>query len=1079
MKNQKKSKKLYNYKKSFNITKKSMGNIHQGKGRKEKRRAAGTAAHTTRKRGIPMASATVASTWETTSSPNISSLTQPVKNKSSTHTPKPSLITPTLASNVVSKSLPLFPTTQEQKGKSISSSIIQMVGSAERPQSRFSYIEQDDMIGLDETIFQEDNYGIDCNNIIANSEDNENIINGNNLSCECLNSEDLDEKLSSESFFELSQLYNLNVPTANFNFLPFPTKEMYVFSHFITPNVFISPQGTWNKEMINGNWINKYIKWMLYNCIATLYLTNYNNGLRSANIYKLGYNIPNERGDSNVGIKYIMDKYSWETLKILHQWPGMPQPSDENSPFVSMVLRDLNENFPEWPKETETQLLILEVIREIWTTFYAHRGNFTNYSNQYAYLWWLAGIPKMNIHGQGSDANNYYTKTYGIFNHTGQGRLLETSRVQFMFYEFPMWRQILGGVNGIPPFPIHGLPMALTWTGGKPSPDKIWFQNEFIPAGKSPDPDIPYYYPSWEQPYWMQSSEELDIAELPPIPGIPNAIPQDCQATHIGQLVRYLILIQQPYKLDNPEYRDMEKWDGSNENMSANTYRIICMDLTWSPHGPGNQDIYDQYINRAIHTTKNLIIVPNSDIIHFRDGHASCSSINSVSLENYWLHSGIKYLSGHSIHYTSAWHESRKGWFAGYFSARKKKNIVEETIMPIHQWKSTFGRAFCMIKRPDGNLGIVVCPHRRVGTGINWFLEKDKFVQNISRKEPGTQSDWGYGIDEYVGSFMYLDRNGNAGWQPEAQQYCKDIFADTLYTQIMWLGNVYQSTSQLLFRVNLRDLYQKYPNIDEANHILRTEFIEPLFNKGPGNPLHDKLVGNLDLRGTIGNGNRINSKFDFPDFLQPHIIIFYLNMCSLERLLLDFFYYNGISIQWWNTLSPSWKDVKDYMYTVHELELKYHDMDIDETPKNNVNKLERARGNWSVDDFSWIFLLIPPQYGFFNTLFNNSENAQNYSSTTGYKPSQSQQATENLINELIKAIQIPNSEYSNFIYYYKKIYDFYGCADLSNPHRETCGWDLRQWYNPLKNVTVSKNELNRKMLFKFDEVFPDDFNDNI
>jgi hypothetical protein len=125
------------------------------------------------------------------------------------------------------------------------------------------------------------------------------------------------------------------------------------------------------------------------------------------------------------------------------------------------------------------------------------------------------------------------------------------------------------------------------------------------------------------------------------------------------------------------------------------------------------------------------IIPPRA--VHFRDGHASCTSYNSFIFENNWLLSKYRYLSGQSLHYTREWHESRKGSFAGFFSA--KRDPEDTSIMPIEQWKNTFGRAFCA-QRNSQQL-IRVCPHRQ---------------HNVLQQ-------YGYGIDEFTMSYMYLDEN--------------------------------------------------------------------------------------------------------------------------------------------------------------------------------------------------------------------------------------------------------------------------------------------------------------------------------
>lgn len=851
----------------------------------------------------------------------------------------------------------------------------------------------------------DDGYGIAIADIFSDP----NVINEfpRPTHCDCI------EGRFIPNFFKLTQLNyiqnGLPIPSRGY-FLLSPTTEMFTFSHMIKPGeAFYNPEFGYSTDMFNGPWINKYIKWLLYNCISSLYVT----GPSLLGHTRLGrvLNISTLQGDSDVTIRYIFDKYNWETLKILHTFPGVGLPNTRGGPFVKMCQDDLISGLPDWPTETYTDKMIRKYIIKVWTDFIEKAVDFDNYADQYAYLWWLAG--GLGLDAEGVDL--FYPKVYGIVKQrpdtTIEGLYFLTSRVQFMLYEFPFWRQINGGDNGVPPFYIHG--------DGTAKPE--------------------------------------DAVSTPSGAGL------------IVQMVRYFTLIQKDYSFREPfayNKNDRTKW------------RIVFSEIPF----PSSGELIEETVHKTIAKEGDFIKVRAPLVVHYRDGHACCSNHHSAFFENEWLKTPYRYLAGTSIHYTTTWHEYRKGWFAGFFSA--KKDETDTTIMPLYQWKQTFGRTFCLQandRHPNGYVS--VCPPRMMGKGGDvMVMNGDGFVEDTSLISK--VDEWGYGIDEYVGGWMLIDSKGLAGWQDGVEPYCKEIFDNTIYVQIMWFHHFLYIPSRLLILLNIKESVL----IDGQEYHLWQNYIYPIINETNGER-HNNLVGDIDLRGILCNGSRIGQDLNLPIFLHPSIVAFFLKLGACQRLLFDTFYYIG-NYSIFRGKTPSWADVKTYMYNVSDkiagLDKMNTDTPIDLEPYMRGTHIDQKH-------FAVLVHLIPPIYAYFYTLFNNSELATNFSEHQEYRASASEADTYYYVNTFINNVLTPSTDDATFVFYYKKLYNFYGCVNSVRKHgpkrdytdltqftdadkdtyRETLtdsdpscmGWDMRQWYRPALNVHVGITENLQSLTF--------------
>ena len=396
------------------------------------------------------------------------------------------------------------------------------------------------------------------------------------------------------------------------------------------------------------------------------------------------------------------------------------------------------------------------------------------------------------------------------------------------------------------------------------------------------------------------------------------------------------------------------------------------------------------------------IIPPRA--VHFRDGHASCTSYNSFIFENNWLLSEYKYLSGQSLHYTREWHEFRKGSFAGFFSAKRAPE--DTSIMPIEEWKNTFGRAFCA-QRNSQQL-IRVCPHR----------QHNAFQQ------------YGYGIDEFTMSYMYLDENKKSGWEDDSQPYIQEIYNNTLYVPTTWLSFI-GTTGMVEFILDDR-YYTKGKNDQEVDDIKRIIDLKVL-----------DRYRDLDIK----NARPIGETAD-PTIMTTRIQIFYYQFVSLTCLIYNYFY---LFYKQANNRSPTWRELIDYMYTLKDAVASGVNPFDNQTPLND-----------STLSFA---LLVPPVYSTFNTLFNNSDNLYNFENTTFVPYADDATVNANMLQFFNNALL--DGPEATLIKNYCKIYSIY---DILSGREPWYGWDLRQWYDDNENIHINISPDRKSLVFTDPEI---------
>jgi hypothetical protein len=133
-----------------------------------------------------------------------------------------------------------------------------------------------------------------------------------------------------------------------------------------------------------------------------------------------------------------------------------------------------------------------------------------------------------------------------------------------------------------------------------------------------------------------------------------------------------------------------------------------------------------------------------------------------------------------------------------------------------------------------------------------------------------------------------------------------------------------------------------------------------------------------------------------------------------------------------------------------------------------LNKFNPNPQNLSNQNFAFLILLVPPIYAFFNSLFNNSDNKDNYTNAI-FIPYNTEANIATYVNTFANQALTPNTGQAVLVKYYKKLYSIYqvlnSIRDGSGDKSSRPGWDLRQWYNPNDDVTITLSANLQKMIF--------------
>jgi len=412
-------------------------------------------------------------------------------------------------------------------------------------------------------------------------------------------------------------------------------------------------------------------------------------------------------------------------------------------------------------------------------------------------------------------------------------------------------------------------------------------------------------------------------------------------------------------------------------------------------------------------------------ILHFRDGHATCTSIHSFEFERNWLKTPFKYLIGNNIFYNFWWHDYRKGIFAGFFSVKRFSD--EKQFMDIDTYKQTFGRAFCLKKDADEILTIV-CP---------------------KRTQMSDENQYNYGIDEYCGSYLLLDQNNRSGFQEMSADYLKLIYSQTVFIPITSFSSIFIKKSIImehqqrevieLFDVKLFATPTYKMTIEEKQEFIKNN------------------IKNLNIYGLNIDSLNESKKLGFID---DDVIIFYIKVLSFISCVFHYFYEEFVILNK-SKLNPdkiTWFEILKYIYG----KKKAFESSSIIAYLNNENESE-CNLNQYITDFFLFF--CPPVYAFFSTLFNNSETI--YWNSLYFKPSLQENDFREFLTSIFRNNSFLNiqSEIVVFLFNYKNLYSVdQTFKDFNNPGFMKYNWDVKSWYNNNDKLLLVK-----KPVFYFED----------
>ena len=473
-----------------------------------------------------------------------------------------------------------------------------------------------------------------------------------------------------------------------------------------------------------------------------------------------------------------------------------------------------------------------------------------------------------------------------------------------------------------------------------------------------------------------------------------NSGPQGSPAQHepmgMGQITRFLSLIQKPYKNSIP-------FAGPGTEVNP------------APTYPMGKDTPE--LTRLEGT--GTVFPPLT--IHLRDGHSSATSNQSIKFDAAWEDGTFRYMICKNPSYCTEWHEGREGWLAGVFSAKKDPN--NETMMTISTWKETFGRAFAWHQNGD-NPYLTICPSRGMGHNRD----------SDGGKKYNKQGQWGYGIEEFLGSWMLLDNNRLTGWQQGAEENVRKIFCNTLWVGSMgWLNYIHGET---MTDYNTRKIWDYNSSFDTNIAALR----------------------------------ETGWRHDSPCPSAPcYVNIFFAQYNCLSWLSFEFCYWY---IRWKeSTEVVTWRDVREKLKEIKE-DFTIAIADPVKLTEFRTNKEGIEAHAFDENFVRFLVLIFPPVYAYLTTLFSNGSSWEMLEQPfpTQYKNEGENGTTVvNHINTL-RDNSLNYSEDANIIYNIQRLNSIYALQSEPNPPRDGTGieiqknlqngFDIREWYAPDKHIKI-------------------------
>jgi hypothetical protein len=391
-------------------------------------------------------------------------------------------------------------------------------------------------------------------------------------------------------------------------------------------------------------------------------------------------------------------------------------------------------------------------------------------------------------------------------------------------------------------------------------------------------------------------------------------------------------------------------------------------------------------------------------VVHIRDAHACCLNLHSIQFDSYWESTNNRYLCGTSILYERPWHKQRKGNYAGFVSA--KRDLEETYIQPPSQFKHVWGRAFCVTAT-----GTKTCP--------TW--------------DP---VEYSYGLDEYAGSYMYLDSALRTGAEEGAPVYLKEVYDNTLYVQIVWYHHMISTDVRYIIE-------DEYYTLD-------------------ANVMAQRL---RDIY-TAARGVDLFKDANF-DICTPVVQILWWQLAAIHKLVFNFF--AAILLLKDPDTAPTWNDINTKMYYIINQYKQLIDMNLsDDEEHKHLLALIPSNSVTAVADIRvlrFYILIAPPCTAFFNGLFNNSENVAAHG-TNVFTLIAPVEDICSLAQRFYGLVFNPTpNKHSVLVNIYKKIYNVYSkdgpCVkwDMRSVYTRNelgiCSWDTKTnktlVYTPISN----------------------------
>lgn len=899
--------------------------------------------------------------------------------------------------------------------------------------------------------------------------------------------------------------------------------------------------------------MGKYLAWMLIGSVSALICTNIHSPHKPRNPRLYSFSQPNQQ-DSGVGIRYCIDKYCWDLLAILHTFPitnegGKPDPRGTtvgrpfekrwDGPFKQTVYalgKDIDKMIPNHNMSGYHE--IVAAIQNVCQSWLLSCDSCINWQDQYALLWYLCGCL-----GDGGQGIPKYAHHVPLIPHTDRPLTNEDlkfcycSRVFFCTYDVPTLRQTILGPSNIS-FRTHGNGDANPGNSNDNIGGKIRANVNLLNAGTPMIGQliriIPYIQTDyantmfcvrvggilykgltdWKKTLWLgdlNSSQQSLMHHLTDL----NGTSPDKLINYNGPLVLHSrdghacstnhnsALMEQHWLASNYRYMNGTNnhyQTGWHEQRKGLLFGFISgrKDLNDPQIMPDHQ--WQQTFGRAFCLTEKSL----------SDGSLTNElTICPDRLFTLALYPNVK--SG-NINQPEVGPE-RAYTFHDYAA---KWNIANHNYnQPITQWNQAYGFG----SQPK-----------------NYQYGIDEFVGTFAFQDTNGKSGWEQAaspvVKEIFNNSLYVQCWWTGNFK-RAQDYMSLLLnwgvdpldSELQHQQALWGKDAPLSGMNADFE---QYLYEKFtgpiltvasrdrnvstcpPGMDGDKWIQWIQRRQQLLTIDvQGKRIYDDNSGGTtgrrkqatdfssDLRTLFTRQGARNSwnfnQWQSLNYIQPPSICMFTSMIAMtQALLFEFFFHVGqVQQKFPSSHKTTYADVIHFMYETHDIISYPNKMDTEgDAPFADAIRTMSAQIQFPPENIALITHLIPPVYCYLETLFNNS-GTQHSVMTELYNPIMTREALSFFVSEFTnRALNPEGSGISNFIYYYKKVYNIFNCLATQGPNRTAnrspglnpdgdgfqttmgndpffcsdtdayrdpacVGWDFRQFYQPTRKIRIT------------------------